>query len=82
VRAPSKDSNRIAVAVNCLDTEAMSNRVAVVSGVFLLQVGQAAGTGPHDLTVDGHRGRAPGLIRGHHRGQQLIAPRRSILHTA
>src|SRR6478752_3324451 len=33
VRAPSKESSSTAVAVNCLDTDAMSNRVAVVNGV-------------------------------------------------
>src|SRR6478735_6686703 len=32
-RAPSNESSSTAVAVNCLDTDAMSNRVAVVSGV-------------------------------------------------
>src|SRR6478735_6937362 len=33
VRAPSNESSSTAVAVNCLDTDAMSNRVAVVNGV-------------------------------------------------
>src|SRR6476619_3594422 len=32
VRAPSNESSSTAVAVNCLDTDAMSNRVAVVTG--------------------------------------------------